>query len=287
MTDLLIATDRSPGATFAAALDASDASGADVAVRLRTALPATFPLAATRPRYTVRHLLKTREVDGPTAYLREEHRGSDTSGTSYAATPEARFTTSVVTAGITTLTASLSIPRELTEHTAMLATVIDHRLVVRLCTVENDALLNGGRDGVLPGIRTLPALRHIEQRVDIERAVTETCAEVEETGGSCDGIVAHPRLYWELVRRGQHDRLADAGVRVCRTRMLPPHEAIFADFRAAFTLLDTTDSAIGLRRGAGTDGQDLLWASVDIGLAVHLPQHVVTRHIAEFREVST
>ena len=275
MTDTLTTT-RSPGEAFVSALTAS---GADVEVRLRTALPATFPLAATRPRYTVRHLLKTREVDGPTAYLREEHRGSDTSGTSYASTPEARFTTSLATAEITTLTASLSIPAELTSNPAMLATVIDHRLVVRLCTEENDALLNGSSDGMLPGIRTLPALRRIEQSVDIERAASETCALVEETGGSCDGIVTHPRLYWELVRLGQLTRLNEAGVRVSRTRMLPTNEAIFADFRAAFTLMDTMDSAIGLRRGAGTGGQDLLWASVRLGLAVHLPQHVVTRTV--------
>jgi hypothetical protein len=61
--------------------------------------------------------------------------------------------------------------------------------------------------------------------------------------------------------------------------MLPANEAIFADFRAAFTLMDTMDSTIGLRRGAGTAGQDLLWASIRLGLAVHLPQHVVTRTV--------
>lgn len=267
---------RSPGEAFAAALSEP---GADAELRLRTALPATFPLAATRPRYTVRHLLKTREVDDSTVYLREHHRGAGTSGTNYAATPEARFTTSLARAGITTLTASLSIPGELTANAGMLATVIDHRLVVRLCTVENDALLNGSADGVLQGIRTLPGIRRIEQGSGIERAVSETCALVEETGGSCDGIVTHPRLYWELVRLGLLTRLNEAGVRVSRTRMLPAGEAVFADFRAAFTLLDTMDSAIGLRRGAGTGGQDLLWASVRLGLAVHLPQHVVARDV--------
>jgi hypothetical protein len=264
-----------PGETLAAALTGEG----DVEVPLRVALPATFPLAATRPRYTVRHLLKTREVAGPTAYLREEHHGPDTSGTSYGSTPEARFTTSLATAAITTVTASLPVPAELTAHPAMLATVIDHRLVVRLCTRENDALLNGSSDGVVPGIRALPGLRRIEEPIDADRVAAETCALVEETGGSCDGIVTHPRLYWELVRLGQLTRLTEAGVRVSRTRMLAADEAIFADFRAAFTLLDTVDSVIGLRRGAGTGGQDLLWASVRLGLAVHLPQHVVIRTV--------
>lgn len=277
MTDTLLAAPvlRSPGEDFAAAAVA--APGEDVAVSLRTALPATFPLAATRPRYTVRHLLKTREVAGPTEYLREEHRGADTSGASYESTPEARFSTSAATAGITELTATLSIPAELTANAGMLATVVDHRLVVRLCTVENDALLNGSPDGAVAGIRTLPGARRIAAPADVERVATETAALVEETGGSCDGIVAHPRLYWEFVRLGLLGRLGEAGIRVSRTRMLPPDEAVFADFRAAFTLLDTLDSAVGVRRGAGADGQDLLWATVRLGLAVHLPQHVVTR----------
>jgi hypothetical protein len=270
--------ERTPGEEFAVA--AVSAPRDDVEVRLRTALPATFPLAATRPRYTVRHLLKTAEVgDGPTGYLREEHRGSDRSGASYDSTPEAAFTTSMASAAMTTLTATLSIPPEVSADAATLAAVVDHRLVVRLCTIENDALLNGTPDGAITGIRALADARAVDEPAEVEHVATETAALVEETGGSCDGIVGHPRLYWELVRLGLLGRLAEAGVRVSRTRMLPPEEAVFADFRAAFTLLDTLDSRVGIRRGAGAGGQDLLWASVREGLAVHLPQHVVKRRV--------
>ena len=271
--------ERTPGQEFATVALSSPREDAEVA--LRVALPATFPLAATRPRYTVRHLLKTAEVaDKSVGYLREEHRGSDRSGATYAATPEASFTTSLGTAETTTLTATLAVPAEVTANPAMLAAVVDHRLVVRLCTVENDALLNGSQDGVVPGIRTLAGARRVPPSGDVDRTVTEIAALVEETGGSCDGIVGHPRLYWELVRLGMLGRLGEAGVRVSRTRMLPPEEAILADFRAAFTLLDTMDSRVGVRRGAGADGQDLLWASVRIGLAVHLPQHVVLTELS-------
>jgi hypothetical protein len=270
--------ERTPGQEFAVA--ALSAPNRDVEVALRTALPATFPLAATRPRYTVRHLLKTAEVtDASTSYLREEHAGRYESGASYASTPESSFRTSLGSADVTTLVAELAVPKEITANAPTLAAVVDHRLVVRLCTVENDALLNGTRDGAICGIRNLPDVRRSTDRGDVDRVVTETAAAVEETGGSCDGIVGHPRLYWELVRLGLLGRLAEAGVRVSRTRMLPPGEALFADFRAAFTLLDTLDSRIGVRRGAGTDGSDLLWASVRVALAVHLPQHVVLREL--------
>jgi hypothetical protein len=50
-------TTRSGGEEFARVVAAS-APGEDVVVRLRASLATTFPLAQTRPRYTVRHLLK-------------------------------------------------------------------------------------------------------------------------------------------------------------------------------------------------------------------------------------
>lgn len=272
-----VVTTGTPGARFAALATATPRK--DVELGLHIALPTAFPLAATRPRYTVRHLLKTREIgDGAASYLRETHRGSDRSGTSYASTPEAGFRATAATAQPTGVTAELSVPAELTADPELLGTIVDHRLIVRLCTQENDALLNGSADGRIPGIRTLSGARRIaEPGADLARLVTETAALVEETGGSCDGIITHPVAYWELVRLGLLPRLVEVGVRVSRTRMLPPHELIFADFRAAFTLLDTMRSHLAIRRGAGQDGQDLLTATVSVGLAVHLPQHVVSR----------
>ena len=62
---------RSPGEEFSwAVAQARDA--VNVVVPIRAHLTASFPLFATRPRYTVRHLLKVASVSDRTlAYVRE------------------------------------------------------------------------------------------------------------------------------------------------------------------------------------------------------------------------
>ncbi len=263
-----------PGALLAEAVAA--APGRDVSVGVATPLPATFPLASERPRYTVRHLLQSRTVDtDEAAYLQETGHGSDRSGDRFAATPEARFTTATAYAGTTTIRARLPLPGEIVADPSLLAAAVDRRLVVRLCTVENDAFLNGTEDGTIPAIRSLGAARTVLARGrPLGDVVADTCALVEETGGSCDGIVVHPREYWRLVTAGLLGHLEGAGMRVSRTRMLPPGELLFADYRAALAIIDTDDSAVGLTRGR--DGaQDEVWASTRVGLATPLPQHVV------------
>ena len=91
-------------------------------------------------------------------------------------------------------------------------------------------------------------------------------------GGSCDGIVAHPRDYWRMVESGLLGRLAEAGVRVSRTRMIAPGRLLLADFRAAATLLDPQTSALRL---VDTHDGPAVDAATTVGLAVHLPQHLL------------
>ncbi|MEV4259130.1 hypothetical protein AB0J52_38735, partial [Spirillospora sp. NPDC049652] len=96
-----------------------------------------------------------------------------------------------------------------------------------------------------------------------------TAALCEWYGGSADGIVMHPDDWWPLVEDGAFlERLAVQGVKVSRTRMVPPGTALVGDFTAAATLLDRRSSTIRL---AG----DELVAEIREGLAVHLPGHFV------------
>jgi hypothetical protein len=241
-------------------------------VPLRVSLPATFPLAKTRPRYTVRHLLKTASVTGgPVPYVREPRAaaGPAASGTTYGSTPEAGFRPTLESAGLTELVARVPVPAGVLTEPALLAAYVDHRVVVRLCTVENEALLHGSADGVLPGLLAGESLREEKAVGGLSEAVTAAAAEVEEMGGSCDGIVAHPRDYWRMVESGLLGRLAEAGVRVSRTRMIAPGRLLLADFRAAATLLDPQVSALRLTGG------DTIEAVTTVGLALHLPQHLL------------
>jgi hypothetical protein len=273
-------TRRSPGEEFAWAVAGAQA-GADVEVPFQVPLPAAFPLFATRPRYAVRHLLKTATVpDHPVPYVHEPPEPAagvrPVSGTSYAASPEAAFSSSVRVAGLTDLRASVTVPKGLLDEPALLAAFVDYRVLVRLSTVENEALLHGTADGAITGLLRLPELRRapLEPAFDADPAAALTVAagEVEETGGSCDGIVAHPALYWRLVRDGALGRLAAAGIRISRTRMIARDQVLLGDFRAAVTLLEPGVSMLALRRGAGADQIE---AGTRTGLAVHLPQHFV------------
>ncbi|GAA5061873.1 hypothetical protein HNP84_005833 [Thermocatellispora tengchongensis] len=267
-------TRRSPGEEFAWAV-ARDGDGGDVTVPIRGYLPSAFPLFATRPRYTVRHLLKVASVsDRPTAYVWEAPQpGMDVPGHTYASTPESGFGPSVQHAELTDLVVEVPLPKGLLGEPALLAAFVDYRVLVRMGVVENESLLHGTADGRIGGLLTLPDIRTGVLGEDVGASLTAAAARVEDTGGSCDGIVAHPELYWRLVRDGTLARLNEVGIRVARTRMMPRGKALLGDFRAAVTLLDPGESALTLRRNAGPGGEDVVRASARVGLAVHLPQH--------------
>jgi Phage capsid family len=243
-------------------------------VPIRAHLTGAFPLFASRPRYTVRQLLKVASItDRTLAYVRETPGGRAVAGTSYGATPESTFASEVVRAELTDLRLRVEVPDGLLEQPAQLAAWVDYRVLVRLGVVENEALLHGTDDGRIPGLLNLPGIRHGSLDGDLGEVLTRAAGQVEETGGSCDGITVHPHLYWRLVHSGLLGRLAEAGVRVARTRMMPEDKALLGDYRAAVTLLDPSDSSLTLSRKTGISGRDVVDVRMRVGLATHLPQH--------------
>jgi hypothetical protein len=267
-----------PGQQFLAAL-AEAGEREDITVPIDAHLPGAFPLFATRPRYPVRHLLNTMPVDdGETAaYVHEpsaERR--EESGTTYAATPEATFLPELQEAQLSDLTVSVSLPATILQRPALLTAFVDRRVLVRTTTMENQVLLHGSDDGKVPGLLELEGIRHRSSNRDLDEAVTAVAFEVEETGGSCDGIVVHPAVYWQMVRQGLLGRLQLAGVVVSRTRMIARDTLLLGDFQAAATLLLPGVNTLSLRRGAGASGEDVIEASTRLGLGVHLPQHLIS-----------
>ncbi|MEU6754707.1 family 3 encapsulin nanocompartment shell protein [Spirillospora sp. NPDC046719] len=274
--------ERGPGEELAVAV--ARAAGGDAAVRVRRPLTTLFPLASTRPRPTVREQTKGGTVTGgPLRYVRElPAEGGGASGTAYRATPEAVFRAAAAKAELTEISVAVPVPAELTRDPALLARFVEHRVIVRLCTVENEVLLHGSGDGAITGLLNLDGLRRLDAsgrpeapgRIDggALEALMAACAEVEETGGSCDGLVMHPALYWRLVGAGALPALDSAGLRITRTRMIARDRVLLGDFRAGVTLLDGEESALALRvRGDAAT----ITASMPLGLAVHLPQHFV------------
>ncbi|MFI6934020.1 family 3 encapsulin nanocompartment shell protein [Streptomyces sp. NPDC050287] len=265
--------ERSPGEEFAWSVRGA-AADEDRVIPFRAHLPAVFPLFATRPRYAVRHLLKTASVaDAPVPYVHEPATHLAASGTSYRTTPEGSFTSRLQQAELTDLKVRVPLPPGLLDEPALLASFIDYRVLVRLSVVENQTLLHGSDDKAITGLLDLPGTRHGALGDDVYASITEAAAEVEETGGSCDGIVVHPFTYWELVRAGVLGQLGAAGITVSRTRMIPRGQVLLGDFRAAVTLLVPGVASLALLRGQGPDGSDVVEATSRVGLAVHLPQH--------------
>ncbi|WP_406277973.1 family 3 encapsulin nanocompartment shell protein [Embleya sp. NBC_00896] len=265
---------RSPGEEFAWAMGGVGPAE-DRVVPFRAHLPAAFPLFATRPRYAVRHLLKTASVpDRPVPYVHEPPAAAPAiAGISYCSTPEGAFAPRLERAELTDLKVSFPLPAGLLDEPALLATFVDYRVLVRLSVVENESLLHGSADKAIPGLLTLPESRHGRLGADLAEGLTAAAAEVEETGGSCDGIVVHPYTYWELAKTGTLALLAGAGITISRTRMIRRDQVLLGDFRAAATLLVPGVASLALRRGRGPDGGDLIEATTRVGLAVHLPQH--------------
>ncbi|MGM1058284.1 family 3 encapsulin nanocompartment shell protein [Saccharothrix sp. Mg75] len=271
-------TESTPGSEFAqaAALGNGDE---DVTVTFRAYLPTAFPLFAERPRYTVRQLMKMATIrDGAVNFVYEpqpDEQQGKASGTTFDTTPESAFKPTLGQAPLTDIGVTLPVPPGLLDHPRLLASFIDFRLLVRFGTTENQVLLRGSDDGAVPGLLELPDARRVEVDRKPVEVLTEAAALVEETGGSCDGIVAHTAVYWEAVQSGLLGRLAEAGVRISRTRMIPRHQVLLGDFRAATTFLDPGVAYLKLHRGGAPDGGDLLEANSRMGLAVHLPQHFV------------
>lgn len=253
------------------------ARGGDAAISVNVPLTTRFPLLADRRRPPLRDLLKTaRTAAPPQRYVAEARADADMPATAYGAygaTPEARFQPHMATAELADLSVSVPVPDEIRDDPALLARFVDHRVIVRMCTAENELLLHGSADGAVTGLRHLPGLRHVKAGTDDPlAAVTDAAAEAEEMGGSCDALAMHPRMYWRLVSAGALPSLDAAGLRITRTRMIEPHEVLLGDFHASVTLIDSGAGEIALRRGP--DGT-AIEAHMRVGLAVHLPQHLV------------
>lgn len=260
---------RSPGEEFALAYARS---GSAARTELRAAISDLFPPAKRRPRLTVRHLLRKAVVTADEVTVFREHAEAVDETT---AAPEWDFRSGTTTARVQTIRASVPVPAEILRDPAALAAFVDFRLLVRLGTAENDALLNGAGDEGIRGLLRTPGIRRRQAAGSRAETLLATAALCEWYGGSADGIVMHPNDWWPLLTEGTLlDRLAGQGVKISRTRMIPAGSALVGDFTAAATLLDQRSSTILLEPAAGASGL-VLTAEIREALGVHLPGHFV------------
>jgi len=263
----------SPGTAFAAAFAVD---GEHTRVTYDYTITDAHKPDRPKPRLTVRGLLKRRPADGEITYWFE---GSPSPERAAAVTEsglrrEAAFQAGIAHARLYPVQAWVQIPAGLAGDAEGLAAYIDHRLLVRIATAENQALTIGPH-GLLrhPGITKLP------YEGDYAEAILAACDEIEQVGSTAHALIVNPADYYRrLVGRGSLlADLAANGTLISRTRMIPQGQALAGDFAEAVRLLDAGRSVISVATpppGTFAGPGLAVCGEVYEGLAVHLPTHL-------------
>jgi hypothetical protein len=264
----------SPGAAFARAF-ASDGERAGVSFDY-TITDAHKP-DRPKPRLTVRGLLKRQPVTADlTRFWREGRNSAQQAAavTDSGLRREATFRFTVAEAGVHPVRAWVQIPDGLSGDPDGLAEFIDHRLLVRIATAENQALTIGPY-----GLLNHPELNRLPYAGDYVAGILAACDEIEQTGSTAHAMIINPADYYRrLVGHGRVlADLADNGTLISRTRMIPAGCALAGDFAEAVRLLDARRSVIRVAEPPpGTFAQPGLAVCGEVyeGLVVHLPTHL-------------
>jgi hypothetical protein len=269
----------SPGTAFAAAFATQ---GENTRVTYDYTITDAHKPDRPKPRLTVRGLLKRRPADGEITYWCE---GSPSPEQLAAVSEsglrrEAAFQSGMARAQVYPVQAWVQIPDGLAGNADDLASYIDHRLLVRIATAENQALTIGPH-GLLhhPGINKMP------YEGDYADAILAACDEIEQIGSTAHALIVNPADYYRtLVGRGSLlADLAANGTLISRTRMIPQGQALAGDFAEAVRLLDAGRSVISVTTpppGTFAEPGIAVCGEVYEGLAVHLPTHLFLAHPA-------
>lgn len=271
-------TDLSPGQAFAAACAAR---GAQASVDFQTTITEAFPGFKRRPRLAVRALFKVVKAgQEQVRYWFETHPQSAPSVPveDLQLRPEAGFEFHFGNTPLRPTTAWVQLPPPLLEDQEALATFIDYRLLVRLCTAENQALARGRGGDRVRGLLETPGVTRVPARSDPVSSLLAACDRVEQMGGSADGIIINPADYYRYLvgHDGLLSDLASMGVRIVRARMVNPGTLLVGDFTAGATIFDSGRSVIRFAKPPpGIFPREGLAVCGEIyeALAVHLPTH--------------
>jgi hypothetical protein len=231
----------SPGRRF---VEACAAQGLDAQVEYDVTITDSLTSSRRKPRYPARNMLKVVDLSrDPRRYYWHESppRPDDAEVEESDLRREAasRFHRSPVPELLTT-TAWVQVPPDLWDDPETFNSFIDYRLIVRLSTAENNTIIRG-QHGLLgmPGIARMPA------GGGDGAAILRACNEVEQMGGTADGLIINPVDYYRYLSRGR--LIADVeqnGVFVVRTRLVEPGTAVVGDFGHGAQLFDAGRSVI-------------------------------------------
>jgi hypothetical protein len=234
-------SELSPGRRF---VEACAADGLSAAVDFDVTITDSLTSSRRKPRYPARNMLKVVDLSRQPrqSYWHESPPRPGDPAVAGAETRRelaSRFHRSPVPELLPT-TAWVQVPDGLWEDPETFESFIDYRLVVRLSTAENATILCGEA-----GLLAYPGIGRITSPGPFASTLLAACNEVEQMGGTADGLILNPVDYYRFLGGGRLlDVLEENGVFIVRTRLVEPGTALVGDFGHGAQLFDAGWSTI-------------------------------------------
>lgn len=233
--------EMSPGRMF---VEACIAHGREASVEYDVTITDSLTSSRRKPRYPSRNMLKVTDLSrDPRQYYWQESppRPGDPKIDQADMRRElaSRFHKVPIPELLTT-TAWVQVPPELWEDPETFESFINYRLIVRLGTAENYTIIRG--EG---GLLNIPGIGRMTSKGPFTSTILTACNEVEQMGGTADGLIINPVDYYKFMGEGTlMDDIERNGVFIVRTRLVDPGTAIVGDFGHGAQLFDAGRSVI-------------------------------------------
>lgn len=233
--------EMSPGRRFA---EACADKGLEAEVEFDVTITDSLTSSRRKPRYPARNMLKVVDLsrDARRFYWHESPPAPDDPEVFEADVRReaaSRFHKSPVPDLLPT-TAWVQVPPDLWEDPDTFEQFINYRLIVRLATAENNTIIRGPE-----GLLNLPGIGRMASKGPFVSTILAACNEVEQMGGTADGLIINPVDYYTSMGEGRlMDAVEQNGVFIVRTRLVEPGTAIVGDFGHGALLFDAGRSVI-------------------------------------------
>ncbi|MFI6602426.1 family 3 encapsulin nanocompartment shell protein [Nonomuraea sp. NPDC050536] len=233
--------EMSPGRRFA---EACADKGLEADVEFDVTITDSLTSSRRKPRYPARNMLKVVDLsrDPRRFYWHESPPGAgdpEVFEADVRREAASRFHKSPVP-GLLPTTAWVQVPPDLWEDIDTFESFINYRLIVRLATAENNTIIRGPE-----GLLNLPGIGRMTSKGPFVSTILAACNEVEQMGGTADGLIINPVDYYTYLGEGRlMDDVEQNGVFIVRTRLVEPGTAIVGDFGHGALLFDAGRSVI-------------------------------------------
>lgn len=263
--------ETSPGRTF---VEACTADGLDASVEYDVTITDSLLSSRRKPRYPARNMFKVVDLSrDPRQYYWHESPPQPgdpkVDGADLRREIAHRFHKSPVPELYPT-TAWVQVPPAMWEDAETFESFINYRLIVRLGTAENHTIIRGKG-----GLLNIPEIARMTATGPFDSTILAACNEVEQMGGTADGLIINPVDYYKFMGRGRlMADLEQNGVFIVRTRLVDPGTGIVGDFGHGALLFDAGRSVIRFAEpppGTFAEPGNALMAEIYERVVINLP----------------